>query len=224
MLVILDSYKQLQFLTIKDIGNKMGQYSQIRVKLKRLCIVIHLKCFALRSLQIIIILFNVVDLMNVKKTLIIGAIIGFIVGVLFIFVQPLFGMSPLTDRHAAAYIKLGDISPSMAIVIAWSAHLLVSIAYGLATATALLISRNLPVFALLIVALGWFTTVIAGPANQLIVRAVTSKSFPSLENLPALNFNLDPKLALHLIFFLVIGLFLLGYSRFSKVERSSQAG
>ena len=162
--------------------------------------------------------------MNVKKTLLIGAIIGFFVGMLFIYVQPLFGMSPLTDRHAAAYVKLSDISPSMAIIIAWSAHLLVSTAYGLASAIALLISRNLAIFSLIIIALGWFTTVIAGPANQLIVRVVTSKSFPSLENLPALNFNLDAKLALHLIFFLFIGLFLLGYSRMSKIESSSQTG
>lgn len=154
--------------------------------------------------------------MNVKKTLIIGAIIGFIVGVLFIFVQPLFGMSPLTDRHEAAYVKLGDIIPSMAIIIAWSAHLLVSTAYGITTAIALLISRNPTIFALFIVVLGWFTTVIAGPANQIIVRVVTSKSFPSMENLPALNFNLDAKLALHLIFFLFIGLFLLAYSGVSS--------
>ncbi|TWX65743.1 hypothetical protein [Colwellia sp. C1TZA3] len=151
-----------------------------------------------------------------KNTLIIGAIIGFIVGVLFIFVQPLFGMSPLTDRHAAAYVKLGDINPSMAIIIAWSAHLLVSTAYGITTAIALLISKKPAIFALLIVVLGWFTTVIAGPANQLIVRVVTSKSFPSIDNLPALNFNLDAKLLLHLIFFLFIGLFLLAYNRISS--------
>lgn len=154
--------------------------------------------------------------MNVKKTLIIGAIIGFLVGVLFIFVQPIFGMSPLTDRHAAAYVKLGDISPSIAIIIAWSAHLLVSTAYGITTAIALLISKNPGVFALLIAVLGWFTTVIAGPANQLIVRVVTSKSFPSMANLPALNFNLDAKLSLHLIFFLFIGFFLLAYSRINS--------
>lgn len=165
--------------------------------------------------------------MNVKKTILIGAISGFIVGVLFIYVQPLFGMSPLTDRHAAAYTKLSDISPSMAISIAWAAHLLVSIAYGIATGIALLISkmasRSLLTYILQIVALGWFTTVIAGPANQLIVRLVTSKSFPSMDNLPPLNFNFDAKLALHLIFFLFIGLFLLGYSRINKVENISQA-
>lgn len=157
-------------------------------------------------------------MMKVKQTLLIGAIIGFIVGVLFIYVQPLFGMSPLTDRHAAAYVKLGDMSPSVAIVVAWIAHLLVSTAYGIASAIALLISKNLFTYLLQIVVLGWFTTVIAGPANQLIVRLVTTKSFPSFEGLPALNFNFDAKLALHLIFFLVIGLFLLVYSRLSKNE------
>lgn len=157
-------------------------------------------------------------MMKVKQTLLIGAMIGFIVGVLFIYVQPLFGMSPLTDRHAAAYVKLSDMSPSVAIVIAWFVHLSVSMAYGFASAVALLISRNLFTYLLQIVVLGWFTTVIAGPANQLIVRLVTTKGFPSLEKLPALNFNFDTKLALHLIFFLVIGIFLLAYNRLNKTE------
>jgi len=154
--------------------------------------------------------------MNVKKTLIIGAITAFIVGVLFIFVQPFFGMPPLTDRHADAYVKFGGLSPLMAIIIAWFVHLLVSTAYGIATATALLISKKLYIFALLVLVLGWITTVIAGPANQLIVRVVTSKSFPSMSNLPALNFSFDVKLLLHLIFFIFIGLFLLAYSRISS--------
>ena len=160
--------------------------------------------------------------MNLKKSLLIGALTGFLVGVLFIYIQPLFGMSPLTDRHAAAYTKLSDIIPSMAIVIAWTAHLLVSIGYGIATGIALFISKNLLTFGLQIVAMGWLTTVIAGPANQLIVRLVTSNGFPSLEGLPPLNFNLDAKLALHLMFFVVSGLFLLVYSRISKVKNISQ--
>lgn len=154
--------------------------------------------------------------MNLKKTLFFGAFTGLFVGVLFIYVQPLMGMSPITDRHAAAYTKLGDISPSMAIVIAWAVHLLVSVIYGIATGIALFISRNLLTFGLQIIALGWVTTVIAGPANQLIVRLVTTKGFPSLEGLPPLNFNLDAKLALHLMFFGVCGLLLLIYRQIGK--------
>lgn len=160
--------------------------------------------------------------MKVKQTLLIGAIIGFIVGVLFIYVQPLFGMSPLTDRHAAAYVKLSDMSPFVAIVIAWFAHLLVSTAYGFASAVALLISRNIFSYLIKIIVLAWFTTVIAGPANQLIVRLVTTKGFPSFEKLPVLNFNIDAKLALHLIFFFVIVLFLLVYRRLNKSEYYSE--
>ena len=153
--------------------------------------------------------------MNIKKTLLAGAITGLIVGVLFIYVQPWFGMTELTVRHATAYTKLSGISPFMAIVIAWIAHLIVSAAYGIVSAIALLISRNLLVFGAQLVALGWFTTVIAGPANQMIVRVVTSEGFPSLANLPPLNFNLDAKLALHLVFFFAIGLMLLS-SRISE--------
>lgn len=151
--------------------------------------------------------------MNTKKTLITGAIVGFIVGVLFIYAQPLFGMSALTDRHAAAYTKLSNISPASAIIIAWAAHLIVSIAYGIATALALLISKNTISFAVQVFALGWFTTVIAGPANQLIVRVVTSPGFPALNDLPALNFSFDAKLILHVLFFAAIALFLYAFNR-----------
>jgi hypothetical protein len=159
--------------------------------------------------------------MNLKNTLLIGALSGFIVGVLFIYVQPLFGMSPLTDRHAAAYTQLSNIGPSMALIVAWAAHLLVSIGYGIATGLALFISKDLLSFGLFIAALGWITTVIAGPANQLIVRVVTRDGFPSLNGLPPLNFNLDAKLLLHLIFLLVIGVFLLGYSYLGKHKADS---
>jgi|GEM_PF-2490788 len=164
--------------------------------------------------------------MNAKKTLLIGAISGFVVGVLFIYAQPLFGMSALTERHAAAYLALSDMSPSTAIFIAWTAHLLVSIAYGTATAVALLLSKNLATYALQILALGWFTTVIAGPANQLIVRLVSSAGFPALNNLPPLNFNLDAKLILHLLFFAFIALAIALYTQFDKrqgLERLANA-
>jgi hypothetical protein len=154
--------------------------------------------------------------MNLKKSLIIGAFIGLIVGVLFIYVQPYFGMTTLTSRHAGAYVKLSDITPSIASIIAWSAHLFVSVGYGVVTAIALFISKNLIVFGLQTLVLGWFTTVIAGPANELIIRLVTSNHFPSFTGLPALNFNFDAKLALHVVFFAVISLFILLYKRLSK--------
>ena len=104
--------------------------------------------------------------MNAKKVLIYGAITSFIVGVLFIYVQPLFGMLPLTDRHAAAYTKLTNISPAVAVVVAWAAHLIVSTAYGVATALALILSKSIVSFVLQVLALGWFTTVIAWSASN----------------------------------------------------------
>lgn len=142
------------------------------------------------------------------KLLFIAAIIGFVVGIAFIFIQPLFGMSPLTQRHAAGYMNSGSMSASTAIIIAWCVHLFISVCYGLGTGIALLISRKAIPFVVQIVFLGWFTTVIAPPANGLIVKLVGNKSFPSFEQLPPFNFQLDAKLVLHLLFFAAIAIVL----------------
>ena len=145
------------------------------------------------------------------NVILIGAILGLIVGVLFIFVQPLFGMSPLTERHAQGYMKLSEMSYSAAINSAWFIHLFISVCYGIACSIALLISARVTLYSIQILILSWFTTVIAPPANALIVKAIGTKSFPSLANLPALNFSVDAKLIFHLVFFAVIAAILWGY-------------
>ena len=56
----------------------------------------------------------------------------------------------------------------------------------------------------------WVTTVIAPPANAIIVQLVSFQQVDS-SKLPALNFNLDEKLALHLVVFVAIVVALTGY-------------
>ena len=53
--------------------------------------------------------------------------------------------------------------------------------------------------------MAWFATVIAAPVNVIIVNLVAKGSFPLLNKLPPLNFQLDEKLALHLTLFIAIG-------------------
>lgn len=146
------------------------------------------------------------------QLLLMAALLGAVVGVLFIFVQPWFGMDTLTSRHAAAYQQLGGWSAIPALVIAWLAHLAVSVFYGLASGIVVLKIRQFPWVAFYTLAFSWITTVIAPPANALIVQLV---SFQHLEpgKLPALNFSLDVKLLLHLVFFAAIVLALYLYKR-----------
>jgi len=150
---------------------------------------------------------------STQKTLFVSAIIGFIVGIAFIFVQPLFGMSPLTGRHAAGYMKLGSMSETSALLTAWSIHLFISVCYGLATGIALKISKKVVPFILQVFALGWLTTLIAPPANALIVKLVGTGAFPALSSLPALNYSIDAKLILHIVFFGVIAIILWAYKK-----------
>lgn len=135
-----------------------------------------------------------------------GAVLGLIIGVLFIFVQPLFGMSPLTQRHAEGYMKLSEMSHGTAITSAWLMHLFISACYGIACSVALILSKKIVPYSVQIVFLSWITTVIAPPANALIVKLIGTQSLSSFTNLPAMNFSIDAKLILHLIFFAVIAL------------------
>jgi hypothetical protein len=77
---------------------------------------------------------------------------------------------------------------STALIIGWCVHLFISVCCDLGVGIALLISRKAP------------------PANGLLVKLIGTKVLLSLEQLPALNFQLDVKLILHLVFFMTIAM------------------
>ena len=129
--------------------------------------------------------------------------VGAIVGIAFIIVQPWFGMSTLTSRHAAAYQELGNWSAAPAVIIAWMAHLAVSVFYGFISGLVILKYRSLGIISLFTLAFSWTTTLIAPPANALIVQLVSFQQIRP-ELLPGLNFLLDAKFFLHLLFFVAI--------------------
>jgi hypothetical protein len=132
-----------------------------------------------------------------------AGLLGTLVGVLFILVQPWFGMDTLTSRHAALYQQLGGWSAAPALFMAWFAHLLVSVLYGLLSGMVVIKMVRAAFVALFTLAFSWITTVIAPPANAIIVQLV---SFQQIQagNLPGLNFKLDEKFFLHLLFFATI--------------------
>ncbi|RTE64324.1 hypothetical protein EH243_18070 [Amphritea opalescens] len=147
--------------------------------------------------------------------LLLAAILGLVAGIVFIIIQPLFGMDTLTSRHAAFYQQLGGWGSVPAVMIAWTAHLLVSIFYGLLCAILLLNTLRLALIALGTLLFTWITTVIAPPANAMIVQLVSFQQLHS-EKLPPLNFSLDVKFLLHLVFFAAISFVLYLYAKKAK--------
>lgn len=153
---------------------------------------------------------------NRLKLLFIACLLGAVMGVVFIVIQPWFGMDTLTSRHAAAYQKLGNWSSIAAITIAWSAHMTVSVFYGLLCGLVLLKTSRLGIIALFILAFTWLTTIIAPPANAIIVQLVSFQHI-QINKLPSLNFSFDVKFVLHLLFFAAISAALFIYKkRFSR--------
>lgn len=150
------------------------------------------------------------------QLLFMACLLGAVMGVVFIVIQPLFGMDTLTSRHAASYQKLGNWSSLAAITIAWTAHLAVSVFYGFLSGIAVLSTSQLKIVALFTLAFSWLTTVIAPPANAIIVQLVSFQQI-QINQLPALNFSLDVKFVLHLVFFAAISAPLYVYKK--KVRR-----
>jgi hypothetical protein len=146
------------------------------------------------------------------KLLVIACLLGIVMGVVFIVIQPLFGMETLTSRHAAAYQQIGSLGSVTAISIAWFAHILVSVFYGLLCGLVLIKTSSLQTIILFNLLFTWITTIIAPKANAMIVQVVSLHKV-QLGSLPSLNFSLDAKFALHLVFFAVISLGLYFYKK-----------
>jgi hypothetical protein len=139
-----------------------------------------------------------------KSRIINAALIGLIASIIFILIQPIFGLSTLTSRHASAYVKFGQYSEFTAMLIAWFVHISVSIAYAQLSAFIFTINHSLKVNAVQVVFFGWLTTLIATPANEFVVKLVTTRSFPALDSLSGLNMEVGPKLWLHIVFFVFV--------------------
>lgn len=155
-----------------------------------------------------------------QKVILTALIVGLIASVAFIFIQPLFGMLTLTSRHAAAYVKLGEYDASTALLLSWFVHMSVSVFYAMLSTIIFNVNRTWLVNITQVVALGWITTLTATPANEFVVKLITSLQFPDLGTLSAVNTEIGPKLWLHIMFFGVViaGVWLLNKNEISKSE------
>lgn len=131
-------------------------------------------------------------------------LISLFASIAFILIQPLFGMATLTSRHAEAYNNLGGYSEFTAISLSWIVHVSVSVAYGFLSALIYHFNRSIIVTLAQIVILGWVTTLIATPANEWVIKFITTGQLTSISSLSQLNTELGAKFWLHILFFVLI--------------------
>jgi hypothetical protein len=139
-----------------------------------------------------------------RNTLVTAILVGLVASMAFILVQPLFGMATLTSRHAAAYMGQGGYGAMAALVLSWLVHVGVSIFYALLSTVIFQWNASTLVSLVQVVALGWITTLIATPANEWVVRLVTTARIPEFSSLAAVNTQVGPKLWLHMLFFVFV--------------------
>lgn len=145
-------------------------------------------------------------------------IVGLIASIAFIIIQPLFGMLTLTSRHADAYVKLGGYLENTAFILSWVVHISVSIFYALVSTAIFNVNKSWFVNIGQIIALGWLTTLTATPANEFVVKLITTLTLPDLGSLSALNTEIGAKFWLHILFFaiVVMGISLINKSSFNR--------
>lgn len=138
------------------------------------------------------------------KTLLESLLIGTFAAIVFIIVQPMFGMLTLTSRHSTAYTEIGNYAPGIALILSWLVHIGVSVFYTFVSLTIYKLNNSTFANVLQIAFLGWVTTLLATPANEWVVRFITSGKFAELSSLSGLNTEIGPKLWLHVFFFLLL--------------------
>ena len=141
--------------------------------------------------------------MNINN-LVTTLLVAVIASIAFIWIQPLFGMLTLTSRHAAAYMAIGGYSEAIAVILSWIVHVSVSIFYTLVSLLIYNLNHSYLVNFLQVVLLGWLTTLLATPANEWVVKLITTGQLPAIDSLSALNTQVGPKLWLHIMFFIMV--------------------
>ncbi len=133
-----------------------------------------------------------------------AVIIGILASILFIVIQPMFGIDTITGRHTQAYVSQGNYTVATATIIAWAVHVIVSVFYALASVIIFRINSSFIVSSVQIMVLGWVSTLLATPANVFVITAITTQSLPDLSSIPPLNMALGAKFWLHIIFFVLV--------------------
>ena len=127
-----------------------------------------------------------------KNIFIKSILIGLIASIAFILIQPLFGLATLTSRHAAAYINLGGYNETIALILSWFVHVSVSIAYAILSTFIFSMNSTIAVSTIQVLVLGWITTLIATPANEWVVKLVTTHVNPPRGHVDPPKRHVDP--------------------------------
>lgn len=135
--------------------------------------------------------------------------VGVIASIAFILIQPSFGMLTLTSRHAAVYTDIGHYNETFAVALAWLVHGSVSIFYTFISLLIYNFNHSLIINFIQIIVLGWLTTLIATPANEWVIKLITTGQLTPLHALSNLNTEVGPKLWLHILFFSLV---IIGFS------------
>jgi hypothetical protein len=154
------------------------------------------------------------------KNLITIFLIGLFSSIAFIVIQPYFGMLTLTSRHASAYVNLGNYNETSAVALSWLVHMSVSVFYTFIFSVIYNVYPSYLMSFFQILVLGWITTLIATPANEWVVKLITTEQFTAITSLSGLNTDVGPKLWLHILFFALVlsGFKLIKLSYFQKVN------
>ncbi len=131
-------------------------------------------------------------------------LIGLFASIAFIVIQPFFGMLTLTSRHASAYVNLGNYNETAAVALSWFVHISVSVFYTFISSVIYNFNSSYLINLLQIVFLGWITTLIAAPANEWVVKLITTEQFAGINSLSGLNTEIGPKFWLHILFFALV--------------------
>jgi hypothetical protein len=160
--------------------------------------------------------------MNINN-LITTFIIGIIASIAFILIQPLFGMLTLTSRHASAYVEIGNYNTIIAITLSWVVHISVSVFYTFISLSIYNLNHSILVSFSQIIVLGWVTTLVATPANEWVVKLITTGQFTTISSLSDLNTQFGPKLWLHFLFFIlvIVGISITRYTSFGTKSKPS---
>lgn len=147
-------------------------------------------------------------------------LIGIFSSIAFIVIQPLFGMLTLTSRHASAYVNLGNYNETAAVALSWLVHVSVSIFYTFISSIIYNFKPSYLVSFGQVISLGWLTTLLATPANEWVVKLMTTGQFTAINSLSGLNTDIGPKLWLHILFFVFV-LSGLGLARLMALSKAS---
>ncbi|MGF1577951.1 MAG: hypothetical protein ACFCD0_01165 [Gemmataceae bacterium] len=137
-------------------------------------------------------------------------------GLSFVWAQVLVAEFEIASALGQRVVKAGEYKQVFAAPIGWTTHLAISFSYALLFAVLLSVPffpkeqpKRLLVGFVLAVVLGWFTTVITGPAVSATVSLLAGQGIP--ENFSPLYFGIDIFLYVHVGFF-VLAWLLVGWA------------